>query len=164
MNVKKDSLRGITDEEKEALLRSTFDPLQLSSFSEALQDKSSAFKAYLVIVTLLMVFVFVASFAGSLLSIPSIANSTHPADVQIYKLRVFLGLLLVAVFYTQLLLRGEVFSMLVSYASLCVYLLGSGATRLLRLLPEPGLGFYMYVLVWVVAIILLLLFAREAAR
>ena len=93
MNDKKDSFRGITDEEKEALFRGTFDPLRLSSFSEALQGKSSAFKAYLVIVTLLVVFVFVASFAGSLLSIPSIANSTHPADVQIYKLRVFLGLL-----------------------------------------------------------------------
>lgn len=164
MNDKKDSFRGITDEEKEALFRGTFDHLQLSSFSEALQGKSSAFKAYLVIITLLMVFVFVASFAGSLLSIPSIANSTHPADVQIYKIRVFLGLFMVAAFYAQLLLRGEIFSMLVSYASLCVYLLGSGATRLLRLLPEPGLGFYMYVLAWVVAIILLLLFAREAAR
>jgi hypothetical protein len=35
---------------------------------------------------------------------------------------------------------------------------------MLRLLPEPGLGFYMYVLAWVVAIILLLLLAREAAR
>ena len=164
MNVKKDSLRGITDEEKEALFRGTFDHLRLSSFSEALQGKSSAFKAYLVIITLLVVFVFVASFAGSLLSIPSITNSTHPADVQIYKLRVFLGLLLVAVFYTQLLLRGEVFSMLVSYASLCVYLLGSGATRLLRLLPEPGFGFYLYVLGWVIAVILLLLLAREEAR
>ena len=164
MNDKKDSFRGITDEEKEALLRSTFDPLQLSSFSEALQDKSSAFKAYLVIVTLLMVFVFVASFAGSLLSIPSIANSTHPADVQIYKLRVFLGLFMVAAFYAQLLLRGEVFSMLVSYATLCVYLLGTGATRLLRLLPEPGFGFYLYVLGWVIAVILLLLLAREEAR
>ena len=164
MNDKKDSFRGITDEEKEALLRSTFDPLQLSSFSEALQDKSSAFKAYLVIVTLLMVFVFVASFAGSLLSIPSITNSTHPADVQIYKLRVFLGLFMVAAFYAQLLLRGEVFSMLVSYATLCVYLLGTGATRLLRLLPEPGFGFILYVLGWVIAVILLLLLAREEAR
>ena len=164
MNDKKDSFRGITDEEKEALLRSTFDPLQLSSFSEALQDKSSAFKAYLVILTLLMVFVFVASFAGSLLSIPSIANSTHPADVQIYKIRVFLGLLLVAGFYYQLLLRQEVVSLLVSFSALCAYFMASGAVRLLRLLPEPGLGFYMYVLTWLVSIILLLLFAREAAR
>ena len=55
MNDKKDSFRGITDEEKEALFRGTFDHLQLSSFSEALQDKSSAFKAYLAIITTIMV-------------------------------------------------------------------------------------------------------------
>ena len=58
MNDKKDSSRGITDEEKEALFSGSFDPLQLSSFSEALQDKSSAFKAYLAIITTIMVFVF----------------------------------------------------------------------------------------------------------
>jgi len=124
MNDKKDSSRGITDEEKEALFSGSFDPLQLSSFSEALQDKSSAFKAYLVIVTLLMVFVFVASFAGSLLSIPSITNSTHPADVQIYKIRTCLGLFLIAAFYAQLLLRGEVFSMLVSLCDAMCLLIG----------------------------------------
>ena len=45
-----------------------------------------------------------------------------------------------------------------------VYLLGTGATRLLRLLPEPGFGFYLYVLGWVIAVILLLLLAREEAR
>lgn len=164
MNDKKDSFRGITDEEKEALFSGSFDPLQLSSFSEALQDKSSAFKAYLAIITTIMVFVFFASFAGSPLSIPSIVNSIHPADVQIYKIRTCLGLFLIAAFYAQLLLRGEVFSMLVSYATLCVYLLGTGATRLLRLLPEPGFGFYLYVLGWVIAVILLLLLAREEAR
>ena len=164
MNDKKDSFRGITDEEKEALFRGPFDHLQLSSFSEALQDKSSAFKAYLAIITTIMVFVFFASFAGSPLSIPSIVNSIHPADVQIYKIRVFLGLLLVAGFYYQLLLRQEVVSLLVSISALCAYFMASGAVRLLRLLPEPGLGFYMYVLVWLGAIMLLLLFAREAPR
>jgi hypothetical protein len=165
MNDKKNPLEEvITAEEKKILLGGTPGYLQLSSLPEALRDKTPAFKAYLALTTLIVVVIFVASFAGSAFSLASVSNTSHPADLQIHKIRVFLGLLLTAAFYAQLLSRREVFTLLVSYAALCTYFLASGATRLLRLLPDPGLGFYMYVLVWLGAIILLLLFAREAPR
>ena len=154
----------VTTEEKKILLGGGPVYLQLSSLREALRDKTSAFKAYLAISTFLVFLVFVVTFAGAPLSLAGISNTSHPADLQVHKVRVFLGLFLIAGFYTLLLLRQEVSGVLVSFSALCIYFLASGAARLLRLLPEPGLGFYMYVLSWLVGIILLLLFAREAAR
>ena len=165
MNDKKNTPEEIlTTEEKEILLGGASSYLQLSSLPEALRDKTPAFKAYLAICTLLVFLVFVVTFAGAPLSLAGISDTSHPADLQVHKIRVFLGLLLTAGFYTLLLLRQEVFGFLVSLSVLCIYFLASGVARLLRLLPEPGLGFYMYVLSWLVGIVLLLLFAREAAR
>jgi len=165
MNDKKNPFEEIiTAEEKKILLGGASGYLQLSSLPEALRDKTPAFKVYLAVITLLVFLVFVVTFAGAPLSYAIVSNTSHPADLQVHKIRVFIGLLLVAGFYYQLLLRQEVVSLLVSISALCAYFMASGAVRLLRLLPEPGLGFYMYVLTWLVSIILLLLFAREAAR
>jgi len=165
MNDKKNPFEEIiTAEEKKILLGGASGYLQLSSLPEALRDKTTAFKVYLAVITLLVFLVFVVTFAGAPLSYANVSNTSHPADLQVHKIRVFIGLLLVAGFYYQLLLRQEVVSLLVSISALCAYFMASGAVRLLRLLPEPGLGFYMYVLTWLVSIILLLLFAREAAR
>jgi len=165
MNDKKNPFEEIiTAEEKKILLGGASGYLQLSSLPEALRDKTPAFKVYLAVITLLVFLVFVVTFAGAPLSYANVSNTSHPADLQVHKIRVFIGLLLVAGFYYQLLLRQEVVSLLVSISALCAYFMASGAVRLLRLLPEPGLGFYMYVLTWLVSIILLLLFAREAAR
>jgi len=165
MNDKKNPFEEIiTAEEKKILLGGASGYLQLSSLPEALRDKTTAFKVYLAVITLLVFLVFVVTFAGAPLSYANVSNTSHPADLQVHKIRVFIGLLLVAGFYYQLLLRQEVVSLLVSISALCAYFMASGAVRLLRLLPEPGLGFYMYVLTWLVTIILLLLFAREAAR
>ena len=165
MNDKKNPFDEIiTAEEKKILLGGASGYLQLSSLPEALRDKTTAFKVYLAVITLLVFLVFVVTFAGAPLSYANVSNTSHPADLQVHKIRVFIGLLLVAGFYYQLLLRQEVVSLLVSISALCAYFMASGAVRLLRLLPEPGLGFYMYVLTWLVSIILLLLFAREAAR
>ena len=165
MNDKKNPFEEIiTAEEKKILLGGASGYLQLSSLPEALRDKTPAFKVYLAVITLLVFLVFVVTFAGAPLSYANVSNTSHPADLQVHKIRVFIGLLLVAGFYYQLLLRQEVVSLLVSISALCAYFMASGAVRLLRLLPEPGLGFYMYVLTWLVTIILLLLFAREAAR
>jgi len=165
MNDKKNPFDEIiTAEEKKILLGGASGYLQLSSLPEALRDKTPAFKVYLAVITLLVFLVFVVTFAGAPLSYANVSNTSHPADLQVHKIRVFIGLLLVAGFYYQLLLRQEVVSLLVSISALCAYFMASGAVRLLRLLPEPGLGFYMYVLTWLVSIILLLLFAREAAR
>ena len=165
MNDKKHPFEEIiTAEEKKILLGGASGYLQLSSLPEALRDKTSAFKVYLAVITLLVFLVFAVTFAGAPLSLANVSNTSHPADLQVHKIRVFIGLLLVAGFYYQLLLRQEVVSLLVSFSALCAYFMASGAVRLLRLLPEPGLGFYMYVLTWLVSIILLLLFAREAAR
>ena len=166
MNDKKHPFEEIiTAEEKKILLGGASGYLQLSSLPEALRDKTSAFKVYLAVITLLVFLVFAVTFAGApVFSLANVSNISHPADLQVHKVRVFIGLLLVAGFYYQLLLRQEVVSLLVSISALCAYFMASGAVRLLRLLPEPGLGFYMYVLTWLVTIILLLHFAREAAR
>ena len=168
MNDKKNPFDEIiTAEEKKILLGGASGYLQLSSLPEALRDKTPAFKAYLAVYYATCVLRFCCILRRSSLSAYPYRSATPLTllTFRFIRLRVFLGLLLVAGFYYRLLLRREVVSLLVSYCGAMRLLYWrQERLRLLRLLPEPGLGFYMYVLTWLVAIILLLLFAREAAR
>ena len=80
MNDKKDPFEGIiTAEEKEALFRRCirFDHFGYPVFSEALRGKSSGIQGLSsCIITLLVVFVFVATFAGAH-SLPIAIDQQH---------------------------------------------------------------------------------------
>jgi hypothetical protein len=151
--------------EYEALLKAPKE-LTLSTYQEALANKTLPFKVYFFLISGITASYLVTYFLGGLDAHLAYAWSYVPEEHQLHKLRFTLGFMMLATFHALLLLRQRLYTVGFCAASIVTYFSVSGVSRLLDYgvaATDPAF-LVIYLTIHISLIILIMLLAYEDER
>ena len=151
--------------EYEALLNAPKE-LTLSTYQEALANKTLLFKIYFFVISAITASYLVTYFLGGLDAHLAYGWSSVPEDHQLHKLRFALGFVMLATLHALLLLRQRLYTVGFCAASIVTYFCVSGASRLLDYGAAAGDPAFLviYLTIHISLIILTMLLAYEDER
>jgi hypothetical protein len=151
--------------EYEALLKAPRE-LTLSSYQEALANKTLLFKIYFFVISAITASYLVTYFLGGLDAHLAYGWSSVPEEHQLHKLRFALGFVMLATLHALLLLRQRLYTAGFCAASIVTYFCVSGASRLLDYGAAAGDPAFLviYLTIHISLIILTMLLAYEDER
>jgi hypothetical protein len=151
--------------EYEALLKAPKE-LTLSSYQEALANKTLLFKIYFFVISAITASYLVTYFLGGLDAHLAYGWSSVPEEHQLHKLRFALGFVMLATLHALLLLRQRLYTAGFCAASIVTYFCVSGASRLLDYGAAAGDPAFLviYLTIHISLIILTMLLAYEDER
>jgi hypothetical protein len=151
--------------EYEALLKAPKE-LTLSSYQEALANKTLLFKIYFFVISAITASYLVTYFLGGLDAHLAYGWSSVPEEHQLHKLRFALGFVMLATLHALLLLRQRLYTAGFCAASIVTYFCVSGASRLLDYGAAAGDPAFLviYLTIHISLIILIMLLAYEDER
>jgi hypothetical protein len=151
--------------EYEALLKAPKE-LTLSSYQEALANKTLLFKIYFFVISAITASYLVTYFLGGLDAHLAYGWSSVPEEHQLHKLRFALGFVMLATLHALLLLRQRLYTAGFCAASIVTYFCVSGASRLLDYGAAAGDPAFLviYLTIHISLIILTMLLACEDER
>ena len=151
--------------EYEALLNAPKE-LTLSTYQEALANKTLLFKIYFFVISAITASYLITYFLGGLDAHLAYGWSSVPEDHQLHKLRFTLGFVMLATFHALLLLRQRLYTVGFCAASIVTYFCVSGASRLLDYGAAAGDPAFLviYLTIHISLIILTMLLAYEDER
>ena len=151
--------------EYEALLNAPKE-LTLSTYQEALANKTLLFKIYFFVISAITASYLITYFLGGLDAHLAYGWSSVPEDHQLHKLRFALGFVMLATFHALLLLRQRLYTVGFCAASIVTYFCVSGASRLLDYGAAAGDPAFLviYLTIHISLIILIMLLAYEDER
>ena len=157
----------LTDEEIEALTRPV-QTISLSSYGDALLNKTVAFKVYFFILTAASAAYLVSYFSGALDPHLAYGWSQAREDYVLHQLRFWAGFVMLVSLHVWLLLQQRLDTLLISCASLQAYFQFSGTAHLISLQGAVYNTWFMFVYIILqsmfVVLILLLLKEERASR
>ena len=151
--------------EYEALLNAPKE-LTLSTYQEALANKTLLFKIYFFVISAITASYLITYFLGGLDAHLAYGWSSVPEDHQLHKLRFALGFVMLATLHALLLLRQRLYTVGFCAASIVTYFCVSGASRLLdygAAAADPAF-LVIYLTIHLTLIILTMLLAYEDER
>ena len=151
--------------EYEALLNAPKE-LTLSTYQEALANKTLLFKIYFFVISAITASYLITYFLGGLDAHLAYGWSSVPEDHQLHKLRFALGFVMLATLHALLLLRQRLFTVGFCAASIVTYFSVSGVSRLLDYgvaATDPAF-LVIYLTIHISLIILIMLLAYEDER
>ena len=151
--------------EYEALLNAPKE-LTLSTYQEALANKTLLFKIYFFVISAITASYLITYFLGGLDAHLAYGWSSVPEDHQLHKLRFALGFVMLATLHALLLLRQRLYTVGFCAASIVTYFCVSGASRLLDYGAAAGDPAFLviYLTIHISLIILIMLLAYEDER
>jgi len=151
--------------EYEALLKAPKE-LTLSTYQEALANKTLLFKIYFFVISAITASYLITYFLGGLDAHLAYGLSSVPEDHQLHKLRFALGFVMLATLHALLLLRQRLYTVGFCAASIVTYFCVSGASRLLDYGAAAGDPAFLviYLTIHISLIILTMLLAYEDER
>jgi hypothetical protein len=151
--------------EYEALLKAPKE-LTLSSYQEALANKTLLFKIYFFVISAITASYLITYFLGGLDAHLAYGWSSVPEEHQLHKLRFALGFVMLATLHALLLLRQRLYTAGFCAASIVTYFCVSGASRLLDYGAAAGDPAFLviYLTIHISLIILTMLLAYEDER
>ena len=151
--------------EYEALLNAPKE-LTLSTYQEALANKTLLFKIYFFVISAITASYLITYFLGGLDAHLAYGWSSVPEDHQLHKLRFALGFVMLATLHALLLLRQRLYTVGFCAASIVTYFCVSGASRLLDYGAAAGDPAFLviYLTIHISLIILTMLLAYEDER
>ena len=151
--------------EYEALLNAPKE-LTLSTYQEALANKTLLFKIYFFVISAITASYLITYFLGGLDAHLAYAWSYVPEEHQLHKLRFALGFVMLATLHALLLLRQRLYTVGFCAASIVTYFCVSGASRLLDYGAAAGDPAFLviYLTIHISLIILTMLLAYEDER
>ena len=151
--------------EYEALLKAPKE-LTLSTYQEALANKTLLFKIYFFVISAITASYLITYFLGGLDAHLAYGWSSVPEDHQLHKLRFALGFVMLATLHALLLLRQRLYTVGFSAASIVTYFCVSGASRLVDYGAAAGDPAFLviYLTIHISLIILTMLLAYEDER
>jgi hypothetical protein len=151
--------------EYEALLKAPKE-LTLSTYQEALANKTLLFKIYFFVISAITASYLVTYFLGGLDAHLAYGWSSVPEEHQLHKLRFALGFVMLATLHALLLLRQRLYTAGFCAASIVTYFCVSGASRLLDYGAAAGDPAFLviYLTIHISLIILTMLLAYEDER
>jgi hypothetical protein len=151
--------------EYEALLKAPKE-LTLSSYQEALANKTLLFKIYFFVISAITASYLVTYFLGGLDAHLAYGWSSVPEEHQLHKLRFALGFVMLATLHALLLLRQRLYTAGFCAAAIVTYFCVSGASRLLDYGAAAGDPAFLviYLTIHISLIILTMLLAYEDER
>ena len=151
--------------EYEALLKAPKE-LTLSTYQEALANKTLLFKIYFFVISAITASYLITYFLGGLDAHLAYGWSSVPEDHQLHKLRFALGFVMLATLHALLLLRQRLYTVGFCAASIVTYFCVSGASRLLDYGAAAGDPAFLviYLTIHISLIILTMLLAYEDER
>ena len=151
--------------EYEALLNAPKE-LTLSTYQEALANKTLLFKIYFFVISAITASYLITYFVGGLDAHLAYGWSSVPEDHQLHKLRFTLGFMMLATLHALLLLRQRLYTVGFCAASIVTYFCVSGASRLLDYGAAAGDPAFLviYLTIHISLIILTMLLAYEDER
>ena len=151
--------------EYEALLNAPKE-LTLSTYQEALANKTLLFKIYFFVISAITASYLITYFVGGLDAHLAYGWSSVPEDHQLHKLRFALGFVMLATLHALLLLRQRLYTVGFCAASIVTYFCVSGASRLLDYGAAAGDPAFLviYLTIHISLIILTMLLAYEDER
>jgi hypothetical protein len=151
--------------EYEALLNAPKE-LTLSTYQEALANKTLLFKIYFFVISAITASYLVTYFLGGLDAHLAYGWSSVPEEHQLHKLRFALGFVMLATLHALLLLRQRLYTAGFCAASIVTYFCVSGASRLLDYGAAAGDPAFLviYLTIHISLIILTMLLAYEDER
>ena len=151
--------------EYEALLNAPKE-LTLSTYQEALANKTLLFKIYFFVISAITASYLITYFLGGLDANLAYGWSSVPEDHQLHKLRFALGFVMLATLHALLLLRQRLYTVGFCAASIVTYFCVSGASRLLDYGAAAGDPAFLviYLTIHISLIILTMLLAYEDER
>jgi hypothetical protein len=126
-----ESKHVLTQAEYEALLNAPRE-LTLSSYQEALTNKTLAFKVYFFLLSGITASYLITYFVGGLDAHLTFGWSSVAEDHQLHKLRFALGFIMLATLHGLLLLRQRLNTAGLCAASIVTYFFASGISRLIE--------------------------------
>ena len=159
---KNDVKHILTQAEYEALLRAPTE-LTLSTYHEALANKTVAFKYYFFLISGITASYLATYFLGGLDHHLAYGWSSVSEDHQLHKLRFALGFVMLAVFHALLLLRQRLYTAGLCAASIVTYFFVSGISRLIDYgvaTADPAF-LLIYLTIQISLIVLVVLLAYE---
>jgi len=151
--------------EYEALLNAPKE-LTLSTYQEALANKTLLFKIYFFVISAITASYLITYFVGGLDAHLAYGWSSVPEDHQLHKLRFALGFVMLATLHALLLLRQRLYTVGFCAASIVTYFSVSGVSRLLDYgvaATDPAF-LVIYLTIHISLIILTMLLAYEDER
>ena len=151
--------------EYEALLNAPKE-LTLSTYQEALANKTLLFKIYFFVISAITASYLITYFLGGLDAHLAYGWSSVPEDHQLHKLRFALGFVMLATLHALLLLRQRLYTVGFCAASIVTYFSVSGVSRLLDYgvaATDPAF-LVIYLTIHISLIILTMLLAYEDER
>ena len=151
--------------EYEALLNAPKE-LTLSTYQEALANKTLLFKIYFFVISAITASYLITYFLGGLDAHLAYGWSSVPEDHQLHKLRFALGFVMLATLHALLLLRQRLYTVGFCAASIVTYFSVSGVSRLLDYgvaATDPAF-LVIYLTIHISLIILIMLLAYEDER
>ena len=155
----------LSQAEYEALLKAPAE-LSLSTYQEALANKTLPFKAYFFLISGITASYLITYFLGGLDAHLAYGWSSVPEEHQLHKLRFALGFVMLATLHAILLLRQRIYTVGFCAASIVTYFCVSGASRLIgygAASTDPAF-LIIYLTIHVTLIILIMLLAYEDER
>ena len=155
----------LSQAEYEALLKAPSE-LTLSTYQEALANKTVPFKIYFFVISAITASYLTTYFLGGLDTHLAYGWSSVPEDHQLHKLRFALGFVMLATLHALLLLRQRLYTVGFCAASILTYFFVSGASRLLDYgvaAADPAF-LVIYLTIHISLIILTMLLAYEDER
>jgi hypothetical protein len=151
--------------EYEALLNAPKE-LTLSTYQEALANKTLLFKIYFFVISAITASYLITYFLGGLDAHLAYGWSSVPEDHQLHKLRFALGFVMLATLHALLLLRQRLYTVGFCAAYIVTYFCVSGASRLLDYGAAAGDPAFLviYLTIHISLIILTMLLAYEDER
>ena len=151
--------------EYEALLNAPKE-LTLSTYQEALANKTLLFKIYFFVISAITASYLITYFVGGLDAHLAYGWSSVPEDHQLHKLRFALGFVMLATLHALLLIRQRLYTVGFCAASIVTYFCVSGASRLLDYGAAAGDPAFLviYLTIHISLIILTMLLAYEDER
>jgi hypothetical protein len=155
----------LSQAEYEALLKAPTE-LSLSTYQEALANKTLLFKIYFFLISGITASYLITYFVGGLDDHLAYGWSSVPEEHQLHKLRFALGFVMLATLHAILLLRQRIYTVGFCAASIVTYFCVSGASRLIgygAASTDPAF-LIIYLTIHVTLIILIMLLAYEDER
>ena len=153
----------VTDEELKHLLTDEKASLKLTSLSNALKQKTLAFKVYLFTCTLIVIVYLVAYVSGYLIEHLAFAQTGYFADLRISNIRFLMVMSFFALFYVWMMLQKDLYELIICYSAIAFYFTISAAGRLLHV-GAPSSDIILVITPAAITFVVLLLLAREEKR
>lgn len=168
MSDSKDKYNAILSDEEIEALAQPVTPISLSSYGEALLNKTFAFKAYFFILSAVAAAYLVSYFSGLLDAHLAYGWSQAREDYVLHQLRFLAGFVMLVLLHVWLLLLRRLDTLLISCASLLTYFQFSSTAHLISLqgavYDTRFMVTYIFLQSSIVVLILLLLKEERASR